>query len=87
MCTINVLARVLTVWFCLNKGLSLPEYDKVNTLDQNALLKTSNPSDLTEERIGGQKTRRRVKFTKRITQRRTIFSHQLDEYDKREGLV
>ena len=94
MFTINVLTRVLIVWFCLNKvGFSLPENDKVNVLDnasdenvgdQNYFLKTRNHSELRKERIG---TRRRVKFTKRITQRLGIFDQLLARYERREGLV
>ena len=89
MFTINVLTSVLTVWFCLNKvGFSLPENDKVTILDkngdQNVLLKTSFRSDLTKERVG---TRRRAKFTKRITKRLGIFDQLLTRYERREGLV
>jgi len=85
MFTINVLTSVLTVWFCLNKvGFSLPENDKVTILDkngdQNVLLKTSFRS----ERVG---TRRRAKFTKRITKRLGIFDQLLTRYERREGLV
>ena len=89
MFTINVLASVLSVWFCLNKvGFSLPENEKVKILDkigdQNVHLKTSFSSDLTKETVG---TRRRVKFTKRITKRLGIFDQLLARYERREGLV
>ena len=88
MFTINVLTRVLTVLFCLNKvGFSLPENGKVNILDdagdQTVLFKTNYHSDLTKEKVG---TRRRAKFTKRITKRLGIFDQLLTRYDKREGL-
>ena len=96
MFTINVLTRVLTVWFCLNKvGFSLPKFEQVRLLDNAArqnvgdqnVLKTSNHSDLTEETIGSRRLRRRVKFTKRITQRLGIFDKLLKKTESREGLV
>ena len=94
MFTINVLTTVLTVWFCLNEvGFSSPKNGKVNVLDdasdhaigdQDYFLKTRNPSERRKERIG---TRRRVKFTQRITQRLGIFDQLLASYKRREGLV
>ena len=87
MFTINVLTRVLTVGFCLNKvGFSLPEnvLDNAaadqNVDDQNFLLKKSNDS----ERIGA---RRRVKFTKRITERMRIFDQLLASSERRSCLM
>ena len=92
MFTINVLSRVLTVWFCLNSfGFSLSENDNVNILvpggDKNVSLKTSFHSNLTKERGGSKGTRRRSEFMKRITKRLEIFDKLLTSYEKREGLV